>query len=456
MFPLGIVLICLAASGALLPAQEPMAQRIDRLARPFVDHEIIKGMTIGVIHDGQKYVQGYGVLAAERPTTPDGDTVYEIGSVSKVFTGLLLADAVVAQRVQLDQPAQELGPDGLQLPKYGDEPLTLLHLATHTSGLPRLADNMPFGDANNPYADYTPELMHEFLRGHKLQRAPGKAIEYSNLGAGLLGYVLAHHHGGSYQSLLSERITSPLGMTSTTIELTPQQQSRLAIPHNADGDVASNWDLPTLVGAGGIRSTVNDMLAFVAANLNPPAGELGKAIEMAWDVHQQPIADSDFAVGLGWHVAKDQQTRWHNGETGGYHSMVLVNRNIPAAVVVLANSASGEVDGLAQDILRMLAGQKVEPKKFETTVVVPAEVMERYVGRYAIVPQFVLTVSVNDGKLMVGATGQPTFRVYPRSETEWFYKIVDATLTFKVGEDGKCQELDLFQNGVHQTARRIE
>jgi hypothetical protein len=136
--------------------------------------------------------------------------------------------------------------------------------------------------------------------------------------------------------------------------------------------------------------------------------------------------------------------------------MVLVNRNIPAAVVVLANSASGEVDGLAQDILRMFAGQKVQPKKFETTVVVPADLMERYVGRYAIVPQFVLTVSVDDGKLMVGATGQPTFRVYPRSETEWFYKIVDATLTFKVGEDGKCQELDLFQNGVHQTARRIE
>jgi CubicO group peptidase (beta-lactamase class C family) len=213
-----------------------------------------------------------------------------------------------------------------------------------------------------------------------------------------------------------------------------------------------------LAGAGAVRSTANDMLAFVRANLDPPKGELGQAIEMAWNIHQKPIAETDFAMGLGWHVARDCQTRWHNGQTGGYHAMVLINRPLRIGVVVLANTATGEIDRLAEDLVRMLAGAKVPPRTFEKreTVEVEPEVLERYVGKYELAPGVVFTVSAEDGKLMVGLTGQPTFQVFPRSETEWFYKVVDATLTFKVNDDGQCRALILFQNGIRQTAKRVE
>ena len=125
------------------------------------------------------------------------------------------------------------------------------------------------------------------------------------------------------------------------------------------------------------------------------------------------------------------------------------------AVVLLSNTALMDLDALANDVIRMLAGADVKPRTFEQTVNVAPEVMQRYAGRYELAPTFIFTVSVQDKKLMVGVTNQPTFQVFPRSETEWFYKVVDATLTFKMDGDGNCKELELFQNGVRQTAKRI-
>lgn len=136
--------------------------------------------------------------------------------------------------------------------------------------------------------------------------------------------------------------------------------------------------------------------------------------------------------------------------------MLMVNREAGLAVVVLANTAYLELDALAQDLMRMLGGADVKPRQFEASVEVAPKVMQRYAGQYALAPTFILTVSVEDNKLMVGATGQPTFQVYPRSETEWFYKVVPATLTFKVDENGKCNAVELFQNGIRQTAKRTE
>ncbi len=136
--------------------------------------------------------------------------------------------------------------------------------------------------------------------------------------------------------------------------------------------------------------------------------------------------------------------------------MVLVNRDVNAAVVVLANSATGEIDTLGEDLMRLAAGRQVEPRTFDRPIRVAPEVMQRYVGRYQLAPEFIFTVSLDGDRMMVGVTGQPTFRVFPRSETEWFYKVVDATLTFTLDDQEKCQELDLFQGGIHQTARRLD
>ena len=281
-------------------------------------------------------------------------------------------------------------------------------------------------------------------------------MEYSNLGMGLLGHLLAQKAHLSYEGLLQNRITKPLGMNDTSINISEDQRSRLAPPHLADGSSGTNWNIPALAGAGAIRSTTNDMLKFVEANLHPPQGELGKAIDLAWNIHQQPIAEEDFPLGLGWHVARDGSTRWHNGETGGYHAMMLVSRKLDMGVVVLANTATREVDQLAQQIMQMLAGTEVQPRRFAKPVDVDPQVMQRYVGKYELVPGFVFTVSVENKRLMVGATSQPTFEVFPRSDTEWYYQVVEATLTFQVDDKGKCDAVKLFQNGVRHTAKRIE
>jgi len=149
-------------------------------------------------------------------------------------------------------------------------------------------------------------------------------------------------------------------------------------------------DLPALAGAGGIRSSVGDMLLLARAQLAPPDNPIGKAIALAWKVHQQPLAPGDFAIGLAWHIARDGSTRWHNGQTGGYHSMMLVNRDIETAVVLLTNTATMEADRLAQDIIQMLSGAKVEPRAFEKSVKVSPDVMQAYVGKYELAPEFFL------------------------------------------------------------------
>src|SRR5207244_13525353 len=159
-------------------------------------------------------------------------------------------------------------------------PITLEHLATHTSSVPRLPDNVTPTDASNPYADYTVAQMYAFLSGHTLRRPPGQ-YEYSNYAMGLLGHVLARHAGTTYEQLLIEHIGTPLGMHDTRIILDENLRQRLASPYNAALQPAKNWDLPTLPGAGGIRSTCHDLLKFIQANLAGDEQPLTPALRLA-------------------------------------------------------------------------------------------------------------------------------------------------------------------------------
>ena len=342
---------------------ETLRMQTDRLVQPYLDNDIIGGMTIGVLRDGKQEVFGYGRMSRDDRRVPDGDTIFELGSATKVLTGILLADAVVRGQVKLDQPAGELLPAGVKMPANGARAITLQDLSTHVSGLPTIPDNMKFGDPTNPYADYLENDLYAFLNKHKLAQAPGTKYEYSNLGQGLLGHLLSLRAKSTYEDLVRNRIAVPLKMSSTRITIDKESQSRFAPGHMADGQPAANWDVSVLAGAGGVRTTVNDMLLFAAANLAPPKGKLGEAIEMAWTVHQKPIKQGEPSLGLGWHLVLDG-TRWHNGETGGYHAMIMINRKSKSSVILMTNTATHEVDQLATDILRMISGAKVAPRKF--------------------------------------------------------------------------------------------
>ena len=428
-----------------------LRSEIDPLAKQLLADEVAVGFVVGIYKDGEGQVIGYGEMEKGKGAAPDGDTIYEIGSASKAFTGILLADLVLRGRVKLDDPYQKYLPEAAQAELKNPSNITFEHLATHTSGLPRLPDNLRPADIANPYADYTFQQMFAFLKEHKLRRPPGE-YEYSNLGMGLLGVLLARREKTSYEELMVERIAKPCGMDDTRIKLSGKQRQRLAPPYDAALQPAKNWDLPAVAGAGGIRSTAHDMLKFIKANLADDDQPLTKACRLSHE--KRHAIPGGQAIGLGWHIAGDGITRWHNGMSGGYAAWVSLIPTRKLGVVVLSNTAAMQITEFGEKITRIAAGEKIEPSAAPRVVKVAPEVLKSYEGVYAISPQFALTVTLEKRKLMVQATGQQKFQVYPESEKKFFYKVVNAQLTFVTNENGKAEKLILHQNGADQVAKR--
>ncbi|GAA5506202.1 serine hydrolase domain-containing protein [Novipirellula caenicola] len=343
-----VVCISLEAIPEEPASAERLGQRVRKLAQTYIQSQRMVGLSIAVI-DGDESATIHLGRTSEIGPPPNDQTLYEIGSISKVFTGILLADAVNRGEIRLDQDASELLPAGVTMPRWQDRPITVLEIATHRSGLPRLADNMPSLHTANPYSDYTSALAHEFLSSHSLRRAPGDKYEYSNLAFGLLGHWIGRKAGKDYDELLQQRLTNPLGMPDTRVVLNPAQTAKLATPYDAQKQPTSNWDFADMPGAGGIRSSIVDMLQFAQVHLQTPQNKIGAAIELAWQKHHVG-KNGESSMGLGWHVIGDGTTRVHSGQTGGYHSIILINRETQSAVVVLTNTATDAVDALAVEL----------------------------------------------------------------------------------------------------------
>lgn len=432
-----------------------LANQVRRLAQPLVDDEAVVGLAIGLLDKGQRHTFGLGRIAADREELPTADTLYEIGSITKVFTGLLLADAVERKQLSLDDPVQKHLPDGVTLRTKGDAPMTLVDLSTHFSGLPRMPDNFAPADPNNPYADYDEQRMHEFLNAFQPTRAPGELMEYSNLAVGLLGSILADRAERTYEQALDERILTPLKMDDTRIKLLEDDHKRLATGHNVDGSPVANWDLDALAGAGALRSTVNDMLKFLAAQLDPDSTRLSAAIRAS----HQPQHSFDGMPGqiaLGWMIAGDGQTIWHNGGTGGYHSYAAFDTKENRAVVVLCNTSSDVVDQLGVNLMLTLAGLTIPPPPARRKAAeVAPEVLAQYPGRYELAPGAVLTITLDGDKLSAQLTGQEKYRIYPESDEKFFYRIVDAQIVFVKNDAGEVEKLVLHQNGQKIPGKRL-
>lgn len=410
------------------------------------------GIVVGVLDGSGKRVIAHGSSGTARPL--DGKSVFEIGSITKVFTTSLLALMVMSGEASLDDPVASYLPEGVTVPSRNGKSITLLNLATQSSGLPRMPSNFSPRDPGNPYADYTVEQMYEFLSAYTLTRDPGAQYEYSNLGMGLLGHALALRAGVAYERLLRERLLLPLGMRDTRISLTPEMRDRLAVGHDQGGEPVPNWDIPTLAGAGALRSTADDMLTFLAANLREDATAVSPALMMT---HGERIQTSQpgMSVGLGWHrrvTSSGGVTVWHNGGTGGYRTFAGFDPDRKVAVVVLHNSARS-----ADDIgFHILDPQfpLADPPVVRTEVAVDSTLLEDYVGVYELAPQFTLTVTREGARLFVQATGQPRFRVFAESESDFFYKVVDAQISFERDAAGVVTGLVLHQGGRDLSARK--
>ena len=305
------------------------------------------GLVVGVVDASGARAWGFGrtSTAADAPA-PDGATRFEVGSVTKTFTALLLAEAAARGEVTLATPVGALLPDTLRLAP-GVAALTLRQLVTHTSGLPRLPTNlgMPGAglDLRDPYAAYSPARLHAFLADVRLDSA---RFAYSNVGAGLLGYLLARRAGTTYAALLADRITGPLGLGATGLAPDP---ARDATGH-AGGAPVPFWTFTdALVGAGGVRASADDLLRYLAAHLGLVETPLADALRATHAV--QAEASRGRGIALAWFTGgPDGRLRWHNGGTGGFTSFVGFDPATGRGVVVLSN-AQASVDRLGMHLL---------------------------------------------------------------------------------------------------------
>jgi CubicO group peptidase (beta-lactamase class C family) len=418
------------------------------------------GIVVGVIEPAGRRVVAYGRLAKDDPRSLNGDTVFEIGSITKVFTSLLLADAVQRHDVALIDPIAKFLPAKVKVPERGGRAITLQDLSSHVSGLPRLPTNMAPKDASNPYADYSVEDLYRFLSGYELTRDVGAQYEYSNLGGGLLGHVLSLRAGTDYEALVRSRITGPLGMSSTGIALSADMKPRFAVGHSPTMQPVANWDLPTLAGAGALRSTTNDLLIFLAANLGYVETPLAPAMA-AMRAVRRPTGMPGVDIALGWHIltANGKDIIWHNGGTAGYRTFIGYDAAARTGVVVLSNAGTAAgPDDIGRHLLdtRVPLMAPAAPPKTHTEVAVDPKIYDGYVGRYQLAPTAILEITRADNKLFVQLTGQPAFEIFPEAPTEYFLKAVDAQLTFETDGQGRATAVILHQLGRNPRAVRIE
>lgn len=433
-------------TASLFPADEDLRTML----RYLVEDGETPGIVLGILEpDGSTRIVHYGSAGPE--TQPLGPrTVFEIGSINKTFTGTVLADMVAKGEVKLDDPVQKYLPANVRVPSRNGRDITLLDLATHRSGLPRLPDNFAPADPTNPYADYSVEQLYAFLNGYQLTRDIGAQYEYSNLAMGLLGHALGRAKGTNIQTLIRQRILEPLGMGMTSYDRDGAVAEALAKGHNDAGGVVPYWDLTDAVaGAGGLRSNVEDMLVYLRAQLGPPDNDLERAMRVAQQEHHR--FSGEMALGLAWsrRTAQGRTLISHGGGTAGFRTMIGFDPERRTGFVMLTNSGGFE-DDIGADFL--LRGAPLAIRE----VPVDRNVLARYVGEYELQPGRSAFVRLeDDGTMTLRVPNNVRFRMYPESDSTFFVKRAPWRVRFTRDGSGGVTGMTVDMNGTERNARRI-
>jgi CubicO group peptidase (beta-lactamase class C family) len=399
------------------------------------------GIVVGMIADDpqERWVVGYGRLSATDDRVPDADTVFEIGSITKVFTGILLAQAVLNGEVKLDDPISMYLPEGVTAPEHEGKSITLLDLATHTSGLPR-----------DVFLLQTFEQMYTVLSGYRLAHEPGGSYGYSNFGMGLLGNLLVQRAGqADYEALLLERICRPLGMDSTRVQLTAEMGSRLAVPHTGSLAPTHLLDYPIYDGAGMIRSTADDLLTFLAANMGLTETELQPALQLA-NTPQRPTVGKD-TIGLGWQVSANTGFHYHGGRTNGSYSYLAWDPERKFGVVVLANV---QVD--VDYVVRLLIGRMPF-----TLVQVDPQVLASYAGRYQDPDGNIVAFRIDGTRIFIQLPDEPEYEIFASSESHFFLPVSELEassaleIAFYRNDRGEVDRVVGLLGGVTYEAKKV-
>jgi D-alanyl-D-alanine-carboxypeptidase/D-alanyl-D-alanine-endopeptidase len=275
----------------------------------------------------------YGASSAADNRKLDGDTVFEIASITKLLTALILAAMVERGEVEMSDPVAKYLPPSVKVPAYEGQLITLLDLATYTSGLPIYPDN--FTGPN-----YTVDEFYAFLSGYTLKYRPGIHYEYANVGFGLLGHALARRAGKSYEALLVERVCDPLGLRSTRIIPTADMRSRLAQGHDRYlVPTPPSDDIPTLAGAYAAKSTANDLTVLLEACLGRRQTPLEPAVRRLLET-RRPTGLPGHEVGLGWFISSNgsDEIAWKSGLTRGFNALIAFSTRSRRGSIALSNA----------------------------------------------------------------------------------------------------------------------
>ncbi|MEA1927483.1 MAG: serine hydrolase, partial [Candidatus Auribacterota bacterium] len=289
-------------------------------------------------------------------------------------------------------------------------------------------------------------------------RGPGEIYEYSNLGSGLLGHVLACREKKDFEVLVREKICRPLRLKNTSIILSPDQRSRFAKGHDLEGGPVSHWDFSVLAGCGALRSTAEDLLRYTRSQMVAADSPLSAAIKTTQVPRHSTDIPGDWRIGLGWHVDKTGTIAWHDGGTYGAYTYIGFDRKRGFGLVWLSNSSLWQVGPLRERLERILLGESIKPLKLRKPVKLDPGVLESYTGKYQVKPGVVLEVTLTEGYLVLGASGAAGGSVlYPESETSFFLlENEDVTVSFVRDEKGEIEKLVFHEEGEETPAVKVE
>ena len=435
-----------SASEPLLPSEAELTALLKRMVD---DEKRATGMVIGMIAPNEKIVVGYGRLNDVDDRAPNANSLFEIGSISKVFVGTLLADAVRRGEVQLDDPASKYLPPSVKMPDYNGTPITLLDLATHTSGLPK--DLPPDFTGERTQETWVP-AMYDFLSNYQLTQKPGTGFIYSNLGVTLLAHILELRTGIEYEALLLERICQPLGMIDTRITPTDEMLTSLATGHNT---VLYPIDVYEFTVAehqyvGGIVSSAEDMLRFASAAMGLEETPLLPAFQDATKPQRFAFGDKS---GLAWRITEGSfPIINHAGHTFGMHAFLGFDPQRQVAVIVLANAAVA-MDDIGPHLLHptRYALETFTPRILPTPIKVDSTLLASYAGGYEM-DGMTLSVSVSGDQLIMSIPDQDPITMFAQTEKLFVVVEYEATVSFIV-TDGTVTALILDQAAASQPYR---
>ncbi len=409
------------------------------------------GIVVGVIDRNGKRVVSYGQSGATDNRPLNGDSIFQIGSLTKTLTTLLFADLVADGEIGLEDLAENYLPPDISLPD-----ITLRHLAMHTSGLPSMPGNLDISARPNPVDGYLVSDLYEFLDSFEPESPIGSTWGYSNLGVSLLGRIIANKMGMTYEEVLTERILSPLQMYDTSITMSDSQLSRVMPGHDRYLNPVETWEMRTMPASGSLRSSVNDLLKFIELYLDPGNSSLNPAIEIQLS---NRVAHNSGEQALGW-IIQPGEIIQHSGGKSGYRSGIAINTQLGYGSVVLANARTDDLPiNIALHLVTgaPLADAPIAPQS-DPIISVSQEQLEEIGGIYQFESGNEYEVGATDNMLLVRYPSGAILEFAPVATNEFFYIAGNDDIEFVLSPDNVVQMI-LYPNGKEDglqfTADRI-